>query len=126
MDEGVGDFFAARKVSKEHVVPDTTTRRQNEINKEKSEEPRYVALFWVLIYIHAEYRIAIVPIIDFFLPHLGYRIKMFQSQNEQTVTVMSILSVVSKSILHFLTAVILARRKGGHHLVGKRTVKGKA
>ena len=39
VDEGVGDFFAARKVSKEHVVPDTTTRRQNEINKEKSEEP---------------------------------------------------------------------------------------
>ena len=38
VDEGLGDFFQQRKISKEHVVPDKTTQRENEINKEKSED----------------------------------------------------------------------------------------
>ena len=38
VDEGLGDFFKQRKISKEHVVPDKTTQRENEINKEKSED----------------------------------------------------------------------------------------
>ena len=36
--EGLGDFFIQRKISKEHVVPDKVTQRENEINKEKSED----------------------------------------------------------------------------------------
>ena len=38
VDEGLGDFFRQHKVSKEYVVPDKTTQRENEINKEKSED----------------------------------------------------------------------------------------
>ncbi len=52
VDDGVGAFFSAPRVSKEHVVPekgpasqqppqpDRVTQRENEINREKSEEPR--------------------------------------------------------------------------------------
>ena len=42
VDEGLGDFFKQRKISKEHVVPDKTTQRENEINKEKSEDSGWV------------------------------------------------------------------------------------
>ena len=39
VDEGVGDFFSQTKISREHVVPDKATQRENEINREKNEEP---------------------------------------------------------------------------------------
>ena len=44
VDEGLGDFFKQRKISKEHVVPDKTTQRENEINKEKSEDSGWVEI----------------------------------------------------------------------------------
>ncbi len=50
VDEGVGEFFSARKVSREHVAPDPTTRRQNEINKEKSEEPGWVPVPFLITF----------------------------------------------------------------------------